>query len=96
MKRFLFLLAFSLTAQAACEVKNCQTNFTCAQEVWRASADEAEMEKYTEYSKKNQCNDELKFAALFAEDENAQTMTAKTDLPVIPDAPVRAPANNKE
>lgn len=97
MKRILPLLLLSTTAFADCDYKvtenvSCSENFACAEKAFKEQGAEANLEKFTEFSKAHQCQDQLKFAALVAEDEAEVNTTAKTDLPVIPDAPVRAPA----
>lgn len=98
MKLFLFLSVLSFGAHAACDYQNakdpCQANYQCAERAWKNG--EAEFETYTEFSVKNNCQDQLRFAALLADEESTSFNTAKTELPVIPDAPARAPANSKE
>lgn len=111
MKRFLLLAFVTVSAQAACDYtitenvtrsaqeRNqilCDVNFRCAEKALRAGED---VDSYTNYSRAHQCNDELKLASLFASfdaEEETTYSTAKTDLPVIPDAPDRAPAQIKE
>lgn len=99
MKYFLLLSVLSVTAYAACEEKmtNCETNYRCAEQALRSGQ---AVDTYTNWSNQHGCNDELKFAALFAsldgELEDISYSTAKTDLPVIEDARDRAPAQSKE
>lgn len=118
MKRFILLSLISLSAQAACDYEirdrmfrteeqkrefRCELNFKCAEKAIRdENSDPAELEILGDYSRKNNCNDELKLADLFAslmEDErefedpainNSERGNSKADLPVIPDAPVNS------
>ena len=94
MKTILLLgIALSASAMAV----TCETNFQSAEKALRAGED---VDSYTAWAKSHQCNDELKYASLFAsydgEIEEATYSTAKTDLPVIQDARERAPAQTKE
>lgn len=102
MKTILLLgLFMTVAAQAACdygktENVTCEMNYHCAEKALRAGE---EVDAYTNWSKAHNCQDELKFASLFAsfDGEPQQTVyTAKIDLPAIPDAPERAPAQIKE
>lgn len=98
MKKFLFLAVLSFGAEAACDYSAsqnvCAANFQCAERALKAGED---MDAYVAFSQKNACGDELKFASLFAsidgEMEEVTYETAKTDLPVIQDAPTRLPAS---
>lgn len=82
-------------------VFRCELNFKCVEAAIRnpnSSLDE--LDALAEYSRENKCNDELRLADLFAtlmEEENGEEDdiavddsdrgNAKTDLPLIPDAP---------
>ena len=81
MKRFILLSLVSLSAQAACDYEirdrmfrtpeqirqyKCDQNFKCAErEIKNPDSDPSELEKLGDYSRANNCNDELKLAALF-------------------------------
>lgn len=87
------LLILGIALSASAYAVTCETNFQSAEKALRAGED---VDSYTAWAKSNKCNDELKFASLFAsfdgETEEATYSTAKTDLPVIQDARERAPA----
>ncbi len=118
MKRFLLLTLISFSAQAACDYEirdrmfrtpeqirefKCDLNFVCVEATIRnpnSSLDE--IDALVDFSKNNQCNDELKLTELFArlmaegepEDDSEEISqntsdrgNNKADLPVIPDAP---------
>lgn len=114
MKRFLLLSFFTFSAHAACDytvadqshpeiVKDiqCDKNFECLKIV--TSDPKAKLEdgeELLDYSRENNCNDQLRITELFSElmrkeetsgDEphinNSELGNSKTDLPVIPDAP---------
>lgn len=115
MKRFILLSLISLSAQAACDYEirdrmfrspeqireyKCDLNFKCAErEIKNPDSDPTELERLGDYSRKNNCNDELKLADLWAslmdgeqgEDDPAindsERGNSKADLPVIPDSP---------
>lgn len=93
MKTFIILgLIVSASAQAACNT-SCAENYRCAEAAFRADQD---TDAFVTYSQQHKCQDELKFAALFASpEEETQLVAGKTDLPVIEDARDRAPAQTK-
>ena len=115
MKSFIFLSLVSLTAHAACDYEirdrmfrtpeqikefKCELNFKCAERAIKdENSDPAALEQLGDYSRKNNCHDELRLADLWASlmDEEVGEDPAindsgrgnsKADLPVIPDAPV--------
>ena len=119
MRFFLALIFLTSVAQAACDLEirdrmfrtpeqikefKCELNFHCAEVLIKdVNSTPEDIEAVADYSRANQCNDELRLADLWAslmadgnpDDEanvnNADRGNNKSDLPVIPDAP-SAPA----
>ncbi len=116
MRFFFALFFLTTIAQAACDLQirdrmfrtpeqikefKCELNFQCAATlIKKEDANLDELDAVADYSRANQCNDELRLADLWASlmaveaggDEpnvnNADRGNSKSDLPVIPDAPI--------
>lgn len=111
MKFVLPLFLMSFAAHSACDYKIsenvtrtpaernqilCKVNFNCAERAMKQNPEESEIESYLSFSRAHQCQDELRFATLFAEGDELVAGNSATDLPKIPDSQERIPANSQE